>query len=56
MRHTTKNKTAVKDVPADNPEGTLDRMAEALKRVIAVPKSAITKKGSAHQQRKELKT
>jgi hypothetical protein len=30
------------DVPADNPDGTMDRFTEGLRRVLAAPKPAAT--------------
>jgi len=37
------NSHEVKDVPADDPEGTLDRFTDGLKRVLSVPKSRLPK-------------
>jgi hypothetical protein len=41
LRKASRNSNAVgKDVPADNPVGTMDRFNEGLKRVLSVQKKA----------------
>ena len=47
-----KNDAAPRNVLADNPEGTLDRLADGLRRVLATPKSVIT---SSRQRMPKLK-
>ena len=37
-------KSAVADVPADDPVGTMDRFAEGLRRVLAAPKRGAKKR------------
>ena len=38
-----KNDADVRDVPADNPVGTMERFAQGLRRVLTTPKTAIKK-------------
>jgi hypothetical protein len=42
LKKASHKSVAVKDVHADNPEGTLDRLADGLRRVLAVPQSVLT--------------
>lgn len=47
MKKSDPDKTEPKDVPADNPEGTMKRFTEGLKRVLSAPKTPHTPKKRA---------
>jgi hypothetical protein len=41
-----------KDVPADNPEGTMERFTEGLRRILIGPKPSHRKNGTRKDRRK----
>lgn len=41
-----------KDIPADDPRGTLDRLADGLRRVLSAPKPGVTARRQHHPTNK----
>lgn len=52
MKKDSRNLSAVPDLPADDPVGTMDRFTDGLKRVLASPKIDIHKKTTTRKARK----
>lgn len=43
LKKPSHNSDAVKDVPADNPSGAMDRFTDGLRRVLTIPKRELSK-------------
>ena len=43
LKKPSHNSDAIKDVPADNPSGAMDRFTDGLRRVLTIPKRELSK-------------